>query len=299
MDVLPISPASPIVDEPRGTTLADLFLLVAGFGLYWMIPSFGYKPGDVPWLQPQRDLHWVYEVSATLGEMAERVACVLAIIVFLRRIRSGSAARPAEFLLGVVAMDLILTPRAGSMWALGFRSPTALAIALVVLGLASFVFIRWRRRLPGLVLSALAAITFFASTCVFLGIIQHLDRLPLPSGWDRWPEAWQYAWEFTLQFVVRFPGIVLFTAPYVATFWNWGDAWRRWSWIEWSGVILATAWYACNQVHYFTSALFSSPVWYFLTFFGLSWFFEVVGFCLNLMLWRRFGPWFHDWIARR
>ena len=66
MDVLESSRGAATLDEPRGTTLSDLLLLVIGSALFWVTPWFGFQPGQVPWFQPRWDCNWAYTVSGTL-----------------------------------------------------------------------------------------------------------------------------------------------------------------------------------------------------------------------------------------
>jgi hypothetical protein len=93
--------------EPRGMTLADLGVLVAGVALVMTLPA--RTSAWPPFLPPPQT--WFF---ALIGGLRLAVACgmVLALVVLFRRGRYGGTVRPAEYLaLALAAFGLLdVTP---------------------------------------------------------------------------------------------------------------------------------------------------------------------------------------------
>ena len=279
--VTPRARSSP--GESRGTTLADLILLTAGSALLWVIPWFGFAPSRVAWIPARWDWQWVYVMTAISTEGAERLCLVLMILVFARKLRSGGVVHPAEYLLGYVAIRLFLTPRAGSMWALFVGSPAGIGSAFAVVSLSSLAILGGRGRCPGSIGTTLRLVAYASLGCLNVGVGEQAYRLVLSAGWP--PGC-----EIPLLGLVSFPGRFLFAAPYAAAAWNSPRRRHRWSWIEWSGVVLATGWFLGEQAHIFASAIHSTPIWYFMTCVVADWVLMLAAISISLGVGRRLGP---------
>jgi hypothetical protein len=223
-------------------------------------------------------LDWAYTVSGALQEGTEKLCLLLAVLAFTRRLRYGGMISPAEFLPGFAAMDLLLTPSAGSMGVLVFQTPTGLRWSLVVFCLSALVLGVWRRSLPGSIRAALTLVAVLSLRVAVLGAF-------LPVGLviqSAYPPPWPFAGNLVLAFVFALPGIAIFAASYALALGDLAGGRIRSSWIEWGGVILTTAWLLAVQVHLLTSALLSDPVWEFVTYLVLNWSLSLGAFLITV-----------------
>jgi hypothetical protein len=99
MDVPPTREAQRLVLEPKGMTLADLVVLVIGCALAFALPWEKFSP-----VGPAAEWYLRF-VFLFLG--LQRLCLALGVVVFVRKVRYGGAARPAELLLLLCAMPLV------------------------------------------------------------------------------------------------------------------------------------------------------------------------------------------------
>ena len=284
MDGLAVETVSTTRDEPRGMTVADLLVLVAGCAGFLVLPWFGFQPGEVAWLRAGADWEGFYTVTGTLGEGAERLALVLTLVVIARRIRYGGVARPGEYLLGYVALHLLLTPRAGMLKVPGAATPAGRCAILAVLMLSACALVIGHRRLPGWTKTLLLLVASLAYSILEQGIDDLVTWIGPAMNW------------YVVANFCFFPGLFLLTIPFAAAVLGDGRDRRGRSWLEWCGIGLAIAWFSLREAHHFASAMLSDPVEEFvmMVLLGLGlWF---VAAAISIRLIRRFGPAWTRWI---
>jgi hypothetical protein len=203
--------------EPRGITLADLGVMVAGVALLMTIPSRAL--GWPPYLSPPPLLFFVVMggLRLTVG-----FGLVLALVVLCRHGRYGGPVRPAEWLaLGLASLGLLdVVPNldeavnayyaAVGSTALDFgvarwllSAPAAVGVVLVVAGL---VLLRRRTRDGSRIASALTVVGIVGGMFLWFWGPCEVARLQLPwllvPGPQGDPSSW--GWRAPVVFAVRY-----------------------------------------------------------------------------------------------
>jgi hypothetical protein len=215
--------------EPRGMTLGDSTLLVAGCCLALALP------GRVALAQTPTESLWQQVELA--HEVLQRACLGLSIVVFVRRVRYGKPARSVQLLLLFCAMPLletvvedllrgsdVMVVSPARLW---WKRWSAMA------GPAAFAaFALWRKRIPGwgsMLLMGLAVLSFVGGGIDFLVPLIAEFPAALVFGMEHW--------ETTCLSLMVFSFGMIYGVPAAQSVWAGTHA--AWTWADWTGVGLA------------------------------------------------------------
>lgn len=215
--------------EPRAMTLADLVVLVVGCALG--ITLLGLSD-SAPIASPLEIFtHWLVAFNSLQG-----VCLAIALVGFVRRVRYGGPARPAQVLPSFFAMPVVASAvvellgeldASGDgtiVWWWEYVSAIACPVLFGGFGLA-------RKRLPGwavLLLLNLAVLAFWSGREMYA---VQFERL-----WDAFAQP-PFAFDALALPVAVFVLGLIYGIPAANALLDW--PWHGWTWVDWSGCGLA------------------------------------------------------------
>jgi hypothetical protein len=266
--------------KSKGMRLQDLVVLVAGVAILMVLPWFGYDPRNVSWFPAPLSWAWVYETSATLDEGLQRLCLVLTLLVFARRTRYGGVISATEFLIPFVALQLLLTPRAGLPVYRFMESPLLSLGCVAVCAAAALTLGFGAKRMPGWLKSALLVLMVLTFILVDYRLFELVARL-VPT--------WGFA---LLAPVFAVPVMLTFTIPFAAA----TTQGVVHSWLGWWGVGFAWCWLFLQLAHDLANAFLSDPWEWSLVEFTSKWLMLALAFMLSIRLVRHAGSRWSRWI---